>query len=92
LSVNRLGLLAQDVLLKDTCSALTLITGKILRLTGPEIFRSRPVDSFIAELSNLVSCVGLIKDAAYQMPSPASARRVTMAIRKILMVLFTHPF
>jgi len=85
-------LLAHDVLLKDTCSALTLITGKILKLTGPVIFRSRPVDSFIAELRNLVSCVGLIKDAAYQAPSPAIARKVMLAIRKILRALFTHPF
>jgi hypothetical protein len=63
--------------------------GKRLRLTAPEICRSLPVASLIEELSSLVNCVGFIKDAAYQAPTPAIAKQATKAMREILRVLFT---
>ena len=80
--------LAQDALLRVTCSALTPIEGKILRLTGPAILRSLPVASLTAELSNWVNCVGLIDDAAYQTPRAPRAKIVAKVIRMILKVLF----
>jgi hypothetical protein len=92
LKVRKLGLLAQDVLLKVTCSALTLMPGKKLRVTGPEICSSLPVASLIEELRSLVICVGLIKDAAYHAPTPAIVKQAIKAMREILRVLFTKPF
>jgi hypothetical protein len=87
-----LGLLAQEVLLKETCSAFTLIDGKRLRLTGPAILSSRPVASLTDELRSLVNCVGLIKEAAYQAPNPTTARKAIKAIKEIFRTLFTQPF
>lgn len=92
LNVSISGCLAQEALLKATCSALTLITGKILKLTGPVIFNSRPVASLTVELSSFVTCWGLIKDDAYHAPKHSRVMQPTTAMRVILRVLFTQSF
>jgi hypothetical protein len=56
------------------------------------IIKSRPVDSLTDELKSLVNCVGLMEEAAYQIPKPAIARKAIKATREILRVLFTQPF
>jgi len=64
-----LGALAHRVLLKETCSALTPIEGNSFKVTGPMIFKSRPVAAFTEELNKPANCVGLTKETAYKAPS-----------------------
>ena len=75
--------LAHGALLKLTCSALKPIDGKKVRLTGPAIVKSRPVDSFTVELKNLVKAAVLIDETAYQEIRPPIPNIEIRMMRKI---------
>jgi hypothetical protein len=79
------GLDAQDALLKLNRSAETEMLGKKLKVTGPEIFKSRPVAAFIEEESILVNCTESITVDAYQ--APAKSSRITPP--KVPMMILT---
>ena len=87
LRVSISGLDAQEALLKLKRSAETEIPGKKLKVTGPLIFKSRPVAALTELESNFVSWTGSTVELAYQAPKINRRMNPPKALMMILIDL-----
>jgi hypothetical protein len=87
LRVSISGVSAHAALLKLKRSAETEILGKKLRLTGPAIFKSRPVEDFTELISKVVNFTGSTAEATYHEPTPPKKRTLSRILKMILNLL-----
>jgi hypothetical protein len=87
LRVSISGVSAHVALLKLRRSAETEILGKKLRLTGPAIFKSRPVEDFTELTSKVVSFTGSTAEAINHIPTTPKKRALNKMLKMILNLL-----